>query len=405
MSARQRRPLSCSRPGRRGGWPEPRTAPWEDYRANLIPESEFPEVSGVSAVRGGSGPGESLTGGISPEPALQPTSQRSTGYTLPAMGETRVDLLHLLEDLRDAYPGATEETILTEIVANSLDSGATTITITTDPTAPALTIVDDGMGMRRRELARYHDIAASTKVRGERIGFAGVGIKVGLLVSREVLTETRLGKHHVATSWGLSSRHRAPWRWVAPPGLVVERGTAVRLTLGNALSPLLDPGFIEGRRSPTLPTAPRPRSGGDAVGSLPSRRVLRRQRNTAREAGLERAGRGADRGAPRAQAQACGRRLHGARPPADSRGAPRHRGEHVRQGDQTWLGLARRGTPSGRARRRPDRGARPRPVPDAPQGRLRPRRPARRNLPRVSQGGPGSGLAPARPVGRRARPR
>src|SRR5213592_2939280 len=161
------------------------------------------------------------------------------------MGETRVDLLHLLEDLRDAYPGATEETILTEIVANSLDSGATTITITTDPTAPALTIVDDGMGMRRRELARYHDIAASTKVRGERIGFAGVGIKIGLLVSREVLTETRLGKHHVATSWGLSSRHRAPWRWVVPPGLVVERGTAVRLTLANALSPLLDPGFIE----------------------------------------------------------------------------------------------------------------------------------------------------------------
>jgi hypothetical protein len=162
------------------------------------------------------------------------------------MGETRVDLLHLLEDLRDAYPGATEETILTEIVANSLDSGATTISITTEPAAPALTIVDDGLGMRRRELARYHDIAASTKVRGECIGFAGVGIKIGLLVSREVVTETRLGKHHVATSWGLSSRHRAPWRWVSPPGLVVERGTAVRLTLANALSPLLDPGFVEG---------------------------------------------------------------------------------------------------------------------------------------------------------------
>ena len=40
------------------------------------------------------------------------------------MGQTRVDLLHLLEDLRDAYPGSLEETILTEIVANSLDSGA-----------------------------------------------------------------------------------------------------------------------------------------------------------------------------------------------------------------------------------------------------------------------------------------
>jgi hypothetical protein len=162
------------------------------------------------------------------------------------VGETRVDLLRLLEDLRDAYPGATEETILTEIVANSLDSGASTITIATDASRAALTIVDDGRGMRRRELARYHDIAATTKVRGEGIGFAGVGIKIGLLVSGEVLTETRLGKHRFATVWGLASRHRAPWRWVAPPGLVGEHGTAVRLRLKNPLSPLLDPGFIEG---------------------------------------------------------------------------------------------------------------------------------------------------------------
>ncbi len=161
------------------------------------------------------------------------------------MGETRVDLFHLLEDLRDAYPGSAEETILTEIVANSLDSGAATIAIATDPARAALTLVDDGMGMRRRELARYHDVAASTKTRGEGIGFAGVGIKLGLLVCQEVLTETRLGRHHVATTWSLTSRHRAPWRWIDPPGLLSERGTAVRLTLGNVLSPLLDPGFIE----------------------------------------------------------------------------------------------------------------------------------------------------------------
>lgn len=160
------------------------------------------------------------------------------------MGETRVDLLHLLEDLRDAYPGAAEETIVTEIVANSLDSGATTITITTDPGRTTLTILDDGRGMRRRELARYHDVAASTKIRGEGIGFAGVGIKIGLLVSEEVLTETRLGKHHLATGWRLASRYRAPWKWMTPPGLVTAHGTAVRLQLRNPLSPLLDPGFI-----------------------------------------------------------------------------------------------------------------------------------------------------------------
>ncbi len=49
------------------------------------------------------------------------------------MGETRVDLQHLLEDLRDAYPGALEETILTEVVANSLDSGATGLRFIADP--------------------------------------------------------------------------------------------------------------------------------------------------------------------------------------------------------------------------------------------------------------------------------
>jgi hypothetical protein len=154
------------------------------------------------------------------------------------MGETRVDLEHLLEDIRDAYPGSLEETIVTEIVANSLDSGATQIRLEAHPSDATLLVVDDGSGMARRELARYHDIAASSKGRGEGIGFAGVGIKLGILASEEVFTETRRGKTHVATSWRLASRHKAPWRWVEPEGLVSVRGTAVRLRLRNPLSPL-----------------------------------------------------------------------------------------------------------------------------------------------------------------------
>ncbi len=162
------------------------------------------------------------------------------------MGETRVDLEHLLEDLRDAYPSSLEETILTEIIANSLDSGAGRIVMTADPAQSALTVVDNGSGMQRTEMRRYHDIAASTKVRGQGIGFAGVGIKLGLLVCLDVITETKRGKTHVATRWRLASRHRAPWSWLPPPGLTGERGTAVRLTLHTPLSPLLDSGFIEG---------------------------------------------------------------------------------------------------------------------------------------------------------------
>jgi hypothetical protein len=162
------------------------------------------------------------------------------------MGETRVDLEHLLEDLRDAYPSSLEETILTEIIANSLDSGASRIAMTADPAQSTLTVVDNGSGMQRKAMRQYHDIAASTKIRGQGIGFAGVGIKLGLLVCEEVLTETRRGTTHVATRWHLASRHRAPWQWVPPLGLVGEQGTAVRLKLQTPLSPLVDPGFVEG---------------------------------------------------------------------------------------------------------------------------------------------------------------
>lgn len=154
------------------------------------------------------------------------------------MGETRVDLLHQLDDLRDAYPGSLEETIPTEVVANALDSGAASIHLQVDTAATTIAVIDDGAGMSRRELARYHDIATSRKRRGEGIRFAGVGIKLGLLVSEEVLTETGREASHVATSWRLASRTKAPWRWVSPVGLVPSRGTAVRLMLSNALSPL-----------------------------------------------------------------------------------------------------------------------------------------------------------------------
>ena len=160
------------------------------------------------------------------------------------MGETRVDLQHLLEDLRDAYTGPLEESIVTELVANALDAGASDVRISANPAESTVTIVDDGHGMQRRELARYHDVAASGKKRGEGIGFAGVGIKLGLLVSRDVLTETRRGATHLASSWSLTSRYRAPWKWVPPPGLVAARGTAIRLRLANPLSPLLDHGFL-----------------------------------------------------------------------------------------------------------------------------------------------------------------
>lgn len=161
------------------------------------------------------------------------------------MGETRVDLLHLLEDLRDAYPGSLEETILTEVVANSLDSGAGEIVLWTDTVGGTLTVTDNGTGMSRQALSRYHDLAATGKRKGRSIGFAGVGIKLGLLAADEVITETRRARAHLSTSWRLTSKNRAPWRWVEPVGLQDGSGTTVRLYLSNPLSELLEPGFLE----------------------------------------------------------------------------------------------------------------------------------------------------------------
>lgn len=164
-----------------------------------------------------------------------------------SMGETRIDLLRLLEDLRDAYPGPIEETILTELVANALDSGAKRVTVRTDPVAATLAVSDNGTGMSRAAFRRYHDLAVTGKRRGRSIGFAGVGVKLGLLVADEVTSETQTPRagNALATSWRLASRTRAPWRWIEPSGLLEGSGTRVCLYLSNGLSRLLDPGFVE----------------------------------------------------------------------------------------------------------------------------------------------------------------
>ena len=80
------------------------------------------------------------------------------------MGETRVDLVHLLQDLREAYPGSIEETIVTEMVANALDSGASVIEIFTDSTEPSLTLVDNGVGGHGAPYLAYRKAIQETVV-------------------------------------------------------------------------------------------------------------------------------------------------------------------------------------------------------------------------------------------------
>jgi len=138
-----------------------------------------------------------------------------------------------LEDIRDSYPLPLEEVIINELVANVLDSGASRISFHTDSEQKAVVIIDNGKGMRRPELREYHNIAATAKIKGRGIGFAGIGAKLSLLIASEVLTETKGGRgSRSAASWHLASETRAPWKFIPFSGKVISpRGTAVTIKL------------------------------------------------------------------------------------------------------------------------------------------------------------------------------
>ncbi|KKU51997.1 MAG: hypothetical protein A3A28_00640 [Candidatus Sungbacteria bacterium RIFCSPLOWO2_01_FULL_47_32] len=161
--------------------------------------------------------------------------------------ETRVNLKHLLEDIRDSYSTPIEEVIITELIANALDSGATRISFFTDSEQGILRCVDNGRGMSRRDLGEYHNIAATTKERGRGIGFAGIGAKLSLLVASRVITESHGPRRsQSATEWRLEGPTRAPWNYIKSPDYVESpHGTAIALFLLDKNSSLSDALFIQ----------------------------------------------------------------------------------------------------------------------------------------------------------------
>ena len=166
------------------------------------------------------------------------------------MGETKVNLHHLLEDIRDSYPFPQEEVIVTELVANSLDSHASDIRFIVDSEKYILTVIDNGKGMNKKELDGYHNIASTTKTRGMGIGFAGVGAKLSLLIAKEVVTETANGNFRGATRWKLENDEKAPWKYITPASadsrlINSSHGTAVSIFFKSNNSELLNPDFIK----------------------------------------------------------------------------------------------------------------------------------------------------------------
>ena len=160
--------------------------------------------------------------------------------------ETRVNLKHLLEDIRDSYSSPLEEVILSELIANALDSKAANIHFEINKNSNVLRCVDDGQGMKRASLREYHNIASTSKQRGLGIGFAGVGAKLSLLLAEKVITESKGGYgSRCATKWRLTSPYRAPWKFLPFSGAVPgPRGTSVSIYLGDSQSHLISPDFV-----------------------------------------------------------------------------------------------------------------------------------------------------------------
>ncbi len=139
--------------------------------------------------------------------------------------ESSVNYENLVRDLAEMYPFEVAEVVLVELVANSLDAGASLISIDFGSDERVLAVTDDGNGMNASDFDEYHDFAAGLKTRGTGIGFAGVGAKISFNIAHRVLTETRSGSFSGGSNWYLQSRKRLVWEDSVPTHL---RGNGTR---------------------------------------------------------------------------------------------------------------------------------------------------------------------------------
>ena len=124
---------------------------------------------------------------------------------------SRVNFNKLVQDLADMYHDDPFDVVLTELVANALDSKATEISIDWNAENSILVITDNGRGMASEAFEQYHDFAAELKPRGAGIGFAGVGAKISFNIASQVITETRCKGKAAASDWAWDENGALRW--------------------------------------------------------------------------------------------------------------------------------------------------------------------------------------------------
>lgn len=152
-----------------------------------------------------------------------------------ATHESSVNFENLIRDLADMYPFDVGTVVLVELVANALDSKATTICIDFDPQTNVLIVSDNGTGMTESGFEQYHDFAAGLKTRGTGIGFAGVGAKISFNIATRVVTETCSDSFIGGSNWYLQSKKKLIWEEIKPSHLV-GKGTRVAVEFGLGIN-------------------------------------------------------------------------------------------------------------------------------------------------------------------------
>lgn len=127
-------------------------------------------------------------------------------------GKSGVDVKRLVQNIADQYPFKPQIAAVIELVANSLDAKASLIKIENNKEEGILSVEDDGLGMSsKRQFKEYHNFAASTKTRGEGIGFAGQGAKLALNFCKKVVSETWSSNYQGYSTWSLEG-NEAPYK-------------------------------------------------------------------------------------------------------------------------------------------------------------------------------------------------
>jgi len=111
--------------------------------------------------------------------------------------DLKFDHYQTLKNLLNIYNYPPEEVLVLEAVANGMDAKAKRIDLKLSKNNDKyfITFHNDGIPMSNEEYEKYHTVSSSTKIKGQGIGFAGVGAKIFLGSENETEIITITGKN------------------------------------------------------------------------------------------------------------------------------------------------------------------------------------------------------------------